>query len=179
MKQEFSLTWKASKQPRKQRKYRYNAPFSVKRKLLSANLSKELRKKYGRRSFPLRKGDSVVARRGEFKGKSGTISMVNYKRLRVSIEGIFRTKKDGSKVPVYFYPSVLQIKEFILEDRKRKEALERKNKLMEKKEVKQENKEMKKETKEAKQEKFEKKGELGNKTNDKPQFKKLPKEEKK
>ncbi|MEN9626101.1 MAG: hypothetical protein RL557_429 [archaeon] len=140
MKQEFSLGWRASKQPRKQRKYRFNAPFFAKRKLLSANLSKELRKRYSRRSFPLRKGDNVIVRAGEFKGKSGTISSIDYKRIRVDIEGIFRTKKDGSKVPVHFFPSRLQVKELALDDKKRKEALERKNKPADKKEMKKENK---------------------------------------
>ena len=50
MKRKFSKSWKSSKQPRKQRKYSANAPLHLKRKLLSVNLSKELRKKYGKRS---------------------------------------------------------------------------------------------------------------------------------
>ena len=65
MKAKFSKKWKSSKQPRKQRKYRAEAPLHVKHKLVSANLSKELRKKYGRRSFPLRKGDTVLVKREE------------------------------------------------------------------------------------------------------------------
>jgi hypothetical protein len=51
---------------------------------------------------------------------------VDLKKLRTTIEGIFRTKKDGTKVSVYFDPSNLQIKELNLEDKKRKNALERK-----------------------------------------------------
>jgi len=53
MKSKFSAHWKSSKQTRKQRKYRANAPIHVQRKLLSANLSKELRKKYEKRDFPI------------------------------------------------------------------------------------------------------------------------------
>jgi len=128
MKQKFSNKWKASRQPRKQRKYRANAPIHVKHKLISANLSKDLRKKYGKRSFPIRKNDSVKIMRGEFKGKKGKIDSIDLSKLRVMIEGIFRSKKDGSKVGVYFNPSNLQIQELNLEDVKRKEALERKNK---------------------------------------------------
>lgn len=159
MKQKFSMSWRASKQPRKQRKYRFNAPFFAKRKLLSAHLSKELRKRYSRRSFPIRKGDIIIIRSGEFRGKSGAITSVDYKRLRVDIEGIYRTKKDGSKVPVHFFPSRLQVKELVLDDKKRKEALERKNKPVEKKEMKKENKTAH----------TEKKSEVGKTT-----FKKLP-----
>lgn len=133
MKQKFSNKWKASKQPRKQRKYRYNAPLHIKRKMMSANLSKELRKKYGRRSFPIRKGDSVKIMRGEFKRKSGKINEANYKKLIVNIDGIYRAKKDGTKVSVYFSPSNLQIKELNLDDVKRKNALEKKIKVNERK----------------------------------------------
>ena len=35
MKKEFSKNWKASKQPRKQRKYRANAPLHLKRKMIN------------------------------------------------------------------------------------------------------------------------------------------------
>jgi len=126
MKKKFSTNWIGSRQPRKQRKYRANAPLHIKRKMISCNLSKELRKKYEKRSFPIRKGDIVKIMRGEFRKKTGKIESVNVKKLRIMIEGIFRTKKDGTKVSVYFNPSNLQIKELNLEDQKRKKALERK-----------------------------------------------------
>ena len=95
---------------------------------MSANLSKDLRKKYSRRSFPLRKDDNVKIMIGEFKKKTGKISSVDLKKLRVSIEGIQRTKKDGSKVNVWFSPSNLQIKELNLEDKERIRAIERNRK---------------------------------------------------
>ena len=126
MKKEFSKKWKASKLPRKQRKYLANAPLHIRHKMLSSNLSKDLRKKYGKRNFPLKKGDSIRIMRGEFKSKTGKIESVDMKKLRVTIEGIYRTKKDGTKVGVYFNPSNLQIKELNLEDKKRRKAIERK-----------------------------------------------------
>lgn len=126
MKQKFSTKWKASKQPRKKRKYIANAPIHVKKKLLSANLSKDLRKKYGKRSFPVRKGDNVIVMRGKFKKKTGKINLVNIKQGFVSIEGLQIGKKDGTKINVKFNPSNLQIKELNLDDKKRKTALERK-----------------------------------------------------
>lgn len=129
MKRKFSNSWAGSKQPRKQRKYLANAPMHVRHKFMSANLSKDLRKKYGKRSFPLRKEDSIKIMRGEFKGKTGKIDSVDLKKLRVMIAGIFRSKKDGTKVGVYFDPSNLQIQELYLEDKKRREAIEKKNKV--------------------------------------------------
>lgn len=126
MKKKFSVRWKASKLPRKQRKYRFSAPIHVKRKMLSANLSKELRKKYQRRSFPIVKGDVVKIMRGEFKSKTGKIAEVDLKKLKAVIEGVNRTKKDGTKTPVKFDPSKLQINELNLTDKKRITAIERK-----------------------------------------------------
>ena len=126
MKQKFSVSWTGSKQPRKQRKFRANAPLHLRRKMISVSLSKNLREKHDKRNFPVRKGDNVSIMRGEFKGKSGKIESVNMKKMKVVIDGIYRTKKDGSKVAVMFEPSNLQIKELVLEDKKRKVSLERK-----------------------------------------------------
>lgn len=138
MKKNFSKKWKASTQPRKQRKYRVRAPLHVKRKFLSSNLSKELRKKYLRKSFPLRKGDTVKILRGSFKKRTGKIARVEVGRMRVTIEGMQRTKKDGTKVEVFFSPSNLQIRELNLDDRKRMTSIEKK--------MRKEEKEKKKET---------------------------------
>ena len=119
MKQKFSTSWKSSKQPRKQRKYRANAPLHIMRKFLSSNLSKELRTKHQTRNITIRKGDMVKIMRGNFKAKTGKISSVNIKRQRVSVENIQRQKKDGTKVNVWFNPSNLQIIELNLDDKKR------------------------------------------------------------
>lgn len=53
-----------SKQPRKQRKARFNAALHLRHKFMSAPLSRELREKYNRRSFPVRKDDTVRILRG-------------------------------------------------------------------------------------------------------------------
>ncbi len=115
-----------SKQPRKQRKFLYNADLHLRRKLMSAHLSKELREKYGRRSFPVRKGDEVKIMRGSFKGKTGKVVRVDYKNYKVYIEGITRKKVDGTEAMVPIHPSNLMIISLNLEDTKRLEALERK-----------------------------------------------------
>ena len=109
MKQKFSTSWISSKRPGKQRKYRYNAPLHIRHRFLSALLSKELRKKHGKRNIPLRKGDEVLIMRGNFRKKTGKILDVDLKNSRVTVENITRTKKDGTKVNVYLKPSNLQI----------------------------------------------------------------------
>ena len=100
MKRKFSKSWKSSKQPRKQRKYAANAPLHLKRKLLSVNLSKDLRKKYGKRNMMIRKEDVVKIMRGKFKGKQGKVLEVKTKFEKVFVEKIQVKKRDGSSVNV-------------------------------------------------------------------------------
>jgi large subunit ribosomal protein L24 len=138
MKRKFSTSWKSSKQPRKQRKYLANAPLHIRKKFVSINLSKELRKKYGKRNFPTRKGDVVKIMRGKFKKKQGKITEVKLKTLKIAVEGIQIKKLDGSKVNVMLQPSNLQIVELNLEDRKRIQKLgakEKKEKKSEEKKI--------------------------------------------
>ena len=122
----FSVHWKASRKPKKQRKYRYNAPYHIKGKFLSAHMSKDLRKKYGKRSLRLRKGDKVMMISGDFKKKEGKIESVITKKLKVYVEGIERTKKDGTKVRVPIDPSNVIITELAMDDKNRQKILERK-----------------------------------------------------
>jgi len=119
MKKKFSKSWKSSSKARKQRKYRYNAPVNIARKLMSSNLSKELRKTYKKRSFPVKKGDTVRIMRGGFSGKKGKIASIDRYNKKVYIEGIQRAKKEGTKVNVPFEPSNIQIIELNTEDKKR------------------------------------------------------------
>ena len=134
MRKKFSTMWKSSKQPRKQRKYLANAPLQIKKKLMSVNLSKELRKKYSKRSIPLRKKDVVKIVRGKFKGKKGKVMKVILKAQKVEVEGIQIKKQEGSKVNIRLRPSNLQITELNVEDKKRNKALSKETK--EKKETK-------------------------------------------
>ena len=99
---------------KKQRKYVANAPIHIKRKLISANLAKDLRKTYSKRSLVVRTKDTVKVMRGSFKGKSGKIIGLNTKKQQVFIENIQKTKKDGTKVNVPFNSSNLQIIELNL-----------------------------------------------------------------
>jgi large subunit ribosomal protein L24 len=123
MKQLFSTHWVSSVQPRKQRKFRANAPLHIKHKFLSAQLSKALKEKHGKRSLPLRKGDEVLIMRGAFKKKKSKVENVDLKKTRVTLEKMQRKKKDGTQVNVFFNPSVLQIQTLNLEDKKRISSL--------------------------------------------------------
>merc|ERR1712149_77284 len=67
---------------RKQRCRHFNAPSHLRRKIMSAPLSKELRTKYNVRSLPIRKDDEVMVVRGHYKGQStGRVQSVYRKKF--------------------------------------------------------------------------------------------------
>ncbi len=115
-----------SKQPRKQRKARFDAPLHVRRKFMSAPLSRALREKYQRRSFPVRKGDTVQIMRGDDKGTEGKVRSVDLKRGRITVEGVVVARADLSEVPRPVHPSNVQITKLDLKDEWRANALARK-----------------------------------------------------
>lgn len=113
-----------SKQPRKQRRRRYNAPKHVLTKFMHAHLSPELREKYGRRSFGVRVGDTVKVLKGSFKGVEGKVKKVDVQRMMVYIENVSRKKADGSSVDVPIRVPNILITQLNLDDKYRKERLE-------------------------------------------------------
>ena len=122
MKKTFSKNWISSKQPRKQRKYRINAPLHLKSKFLSAHLSADLRKKHSRRSIRARVGDKVKVLRGQFKNSNGAIEIVDTKKSRVYISKVEVNKKDGSKRQIPINISNVVIVDLKEGDKKRKIA---------------------------------------------------------
>ncbi len=92
---------------------------------MSVHLVKDLQKKYKRRSIRVRKGDTVQVMRGQYKKKNGLVKEVSLKEMKVYLEGLEHTKKDGSKAFYPFQPSNLMIKELNLEDKERVKSIER------------------------------------------------------
>ncbi|MBO5966439.1 MAG: 50S ribosomal protein L24 [Methanobrevibacter sp.] len=106
-------------QPRKQRKALYTAPLHIRRKIMSANLSKDLRADIGKRSLPIRVGDKVQVVRGDFKGHEGKVESIDAKRYKVTVEGVTLSKPDGNAVMLPIHPSNLMIIEADLKDERR------------------------------------------------------------
>ena len=127
MKQSFVSSWKASKQPRKQHKYRHNAPLHLRKRMIASHLSKELRKKHGIRSIAVRKGDTIKIMRGQFKNKTGKIERILLKDYKVYVAGVERAKRDGTKSPYPLDPSNVLITELVLSDKQRLNKVKRKN----------------------------------------------------
>ncbi len=94
--------------------------------MVVSTLSRELREKYNRRSLPVRKGDKVKIIRGEFKEGGGEITRLDPKNYKIYIEGINIKKSDGTDVERAIDPSNVMITDLYMEDKKRREILERK-----------------------------------------------------
>jgi len=109
---------------RKSRKAHYDAPSSVRRTIMSAPLSKELREKYNVRSIPIRKDDEVTVVRGSNKGREGKITSVYRLKYIVHIERVVREKSSGQSVPIGVHPSKVVITKLKL-DKDRESILER------------------------------------------------------
>ncbi|KAF2131365.1 ribosomal protein L24 [Dothidotthia symphoricarpi CBS 119687] len=110
---------------RKSRKAHFGAPSSVRRVIMSAPLSKELREKYGVRSIPVRKDDEITIVRGSNKGREGKISTVYRLKYCIHVNGIVREKSNGQSVPIPIAPSKVVVTKLKL-DKDREQILERK-----------------------------------------------------
>lgn len=119
MKKKFSKSWVSSVQPRKQRKYRYNAPLHIRKKFMTALLDKSLRKKFGIKHIPIRKGDEVMVMRGKFKKTIGSVLSVDLKKLKIKIDNVKIKKVSGEEVHVPIDPSNVKIIKLYTEDKKR------------------------------------------------------------
>ena len=111
---------------RKARRAHFQAPSHVRRILMSAPLSKELRAKYNVRSLPVRKDDEVRVKRGGFKGREGKVTACYRLKWVIHVDKVQREKANGATVPVGIDASNVEITKLKLTNN-RKRILERKN----------------------------------------------------
>merc|ERR1711964_357052 len=111
---------------RKSRKAHFTAPSSVRRKIMSAHLNKELSSKYHVKSMPIRKDDEVIVVRGSHRGREGKVIQVYRKKYVIHIERVTREKSNGSTVNVGIHPSNVTITKLKL-DKDRRAILDRKD----------------------------------------------------
>lgn len=114
--------------PTKQRKMLFQAPNHIRYKHFAAPLSPELKASRQVRSLPVRSGDTVRIMRGDHKGFEGKVTRVDRRKYRIYIEGLTREKVDGTTISVPIHPSKVMIANLNLEDKWRKQVLERKSK---------------------------------------------------
>jgi large subunit ribosomal protein L24 len=109
--------------PSKQRKEIYQAQGQRLRKLLAAPLSDELRKAQGRRSYPVRKGDTVKIVRGDFAGVEGKVTDIDTHGRRLFVEGVTREMTSGTSTNVSVHTSKVMITKLNLDDKWRTDSI--------------------------------------------------------
>jgi len=115
--------------PTKMRNKRiYRALHQVVNKQISAPLSKDLRKKYSRRSARIMVDDTVKVIRGEYKGITGKVSKISTNNSSIAIEGNKKEKLKGDKIDVYIHSSNVVITSLNTNDKWRIKILEKKPK---------------------------------------------------
>jgi len=105
----------------------YQATSQTKSKQLGSALSKDLHKKYGKRSVRVIEGDSVTILRGEFKGVDGKVAKISKPKSSVAIEGVKKEKTKGDKFDVYIHTSNLVVTSLSTDDKWRIAKLESKD----------------------------------------------------
>ena len=105
----------------------FQATFQTRSKQLGSALSKDLHKKYGKRSVRVIEGDSVTILRGEFKGVDGKISKISTAKSSVAIDGVKKEKTKGDKFDVYIHTSNLIVTSLNSSDKWRIAKLEGKD----------------------------------------------------
>ena len=146
----------------------YRASLRTRSNQLGSPLSKDLQKKYGKRSVRVVEGDTVKVVRGEYKDVDGKVASISTQANSVAIEGIKKEKGQGDKFDVLIHTSNVMVTGLNTDDSWRIAKLEGKSpksipkqpKEEKPKETKSETpkkEEVKKETKEIKEAKPEKK----------------------
>ena len=124
----------------------FQATLQTRSKQMGSALSKDLQKKYGKKSTRAIEGDSITILRGEFKGVSGKITKISKEKTSVTVEGVKKEKTKGDKFDVYIHTSNVVVTALNTTDKWRISKLEGKDPKKQTP-VKQETKETKVETK--------------------------------
>jgi large subunit ribosomal protein L24 len=102
----------------------YRASHVTRSKQVSSPLSKELKKKFSKKSVRVVEGDSIKIVRGEFKGVDGKIAKISIQKSSLAIEGVKKEKTKGEKFDVYVHSSNVIVTGLNSEDKWRVSKLE-------------------------------------------------------
>ncbi len=105
----------------------FQATLQTRSKQMGSALSKDLQKKYGKKSARVVEGDSVTILRGEFKGVDGKVAKISTQKSSVAIDGVKKEKTKGDKFDVYIHTSNLVINSLNSDDKWRMAKLEGKD----------------------------------------------------
>jgi large subunit ribosomal protein L24 len=112
-------------QPRRQRKAVFTANHQERRRRMAVALSRELRTKYGRRSLPVRKGDTVRVLAGSYStvGEERRVARVDREHYRLTLDNVTTKTADAKLKPLPIRPSHLVLTKLNLSDPWRRRIL--------------------------------------------------------
>ena len=102
----------------------YYATSKIRSIQTAASLSSELRKKFGKRSARIIKGDTVKVLRGEFYGTAGKVTKILTQKNSITIDGIKREKVKGEKIDVPIHSTNVLITALNTDDKWRMNKLQ-------------------------------------------------------
>lgn len=120
------MTKAANTKPRVVRKAQANAPNHIRRRFLTAPLSPSLQTEHGAKKMPVVEDDTVQIRKGDRKLSEGKVLRVNTVERKIYVEGVSRTRLDGTNVQIPVRAENLVITKLNLKDDWRKRILQRK-----------------------------------------------------
>jgi large subunit ribosomal protein L24 len=106
----------------------YRATNQIANKQICAPISKDLRKKYSRRSVRIMINDTVKVIRGEYNGLTGKVAKISIENNSVAIEGNKKEKLKGEKIDVYIHSTNMVVTSLNTDDKWRLKILEKKPK---------------------------------------------------
>jgi large subunit ribosomal protein L24 len=112
--------------PRTTRKAQRNSPLHIRRKFLSAPLSPSLKTQHGAKTMPIIEDDTVQIIKGDRKMTEGKVLRVDTQEGKLFVEGVSRTRLDGTTVQIPIRSANVMITKLDLKDDWRKKILDRK-----------------------------------------------------
>lgn len=110
-----------SGQPRKQRRFRFNAPMHMRQHFLHSHIDRALRKKLNirRSSVQISKGDTVKVMAGGRKGTTGKVTSVDLRTGKISIDSLMKKNSKGKEFNIPVSASNVYITDLNLTDKYR------------------------------------------------------------
>ena len=109
--------------PRRQRKAVYEASTFERRILMTVPLSRELRRRFQRRSVPLRKGDTVRVMSGSFVGREERVAKIDRRGYSVTLDNVTLKTGEAKLKPLAIKTSHLVLTKLNLADAWRRRTL--------------------------------------------------------
>jgi large subunit ribosomal protein L24 len=109
--------------PRRQRKAVYTATTFERRRRMTVPLSRELRRRFGRRNLPLRKGDTVRVMSGSYVGREERVAKIDRRAYSVTLDNVTLKTGEEKLKPLPIRTSYLVITRLNLADAWRRRSL--------------------------------------------------------